>query len=360
MSRIRLRRSLAVVCALAAIALAGCAPAPVASTQAGTIGLLLPEAGISRYETSDRPTFEDTVAKRCPDCELLYANANSSAARQQEQAEAMLARGADVLVIDAVDTVAAESVVAAATRSGATVVAYDRFIDHPDVAVYVSFDSELIGRLQADAVVDALPQIRVGETAGLLLLHGSPTDPNAAALRAGVHDALQDADVEVLGEFDVPAWSATEAQEWVAGQLAQHPGRIDGVVAANDALAGGAIAALKAAGIDPMPPVSGQDGELSAIQRIVAGDQLMTVAKATDDQARTAAEVAVRLLRGEEPAAPGTRDGISSFLLAPTSVWRDDIERVIIQGRVHSADAICTPPYADACAQLGLTDRELP
>ncbi|MFC6325449.1 substrate-binding domain-containing protein [Microbacterium koreense] len=338
------------------VALAACAPAEP-SAPAGVIGLLLPEAGVARYETSDRPAFEAVVEKRCPECDLLYANAGSSAARQQEQAEAMLARGAEVLVLDAVDTVAAESIVASATRHGADVIAYDRFIDSPDVAAYVSFDSELIGRLQTDAVLAAL-DAGVGRPPGLLLVHGSATDPNAADLRAGVHRALADADVEILGEFDAPAWSATAAQEWVSGQLTQYPGRVAGVVAANDALAGGAIAALKAAGVDEPVPVSGQDGELSAIQRIVAGDQLMTVAKATDDQARTAAELAVRFLRGETPAAPGTTQGIPSFLLAPTVVWQDDISRVIVRGRVHSVAEICAPAYVDACVGVGLIEGE--
>lgn len=346
-----------VVALLMSFLLAACAPA-TPPPSAGVIGLLLPEAGVARYETSDRPAFAAVVEKRCPECELLYANAGSSAARQQEQAEAMLARGAEVLVLDAVDTVAAESIVASATRQGADVIAYDRFIDSPDVAAYVSFDSELIGRLQADAVLAALNRDDAGSRPGLLLVHGSSTDPNAADLRAGVHRALADADVEILGEFDAPAWSATAAQEWVSGQLTQYPGRVAGIVAANDALAGGAIAALKAAGVDEQIPVSGQDGELSAIQRIVAGDQLMTVAKATDDQARTAAELAVRFLRDEVPAAPGTTKGIPSFLLAPTVVWQDDIARVIVRGRVHSVEEICAPAYVDACRGIDLIEGE--
>ncbi|MEV8268481.1 substrate-binding domain-containing protein [Microbacterium sp. NPDC076911] len=358
MNRVQRRTFAAIFGVFVLGTLVGCVSSP-AESSAGTIGLLLPEAGVSRYETSDRPVFEEVVAKRCPECDLLYANAGSSAARQQEQAEAMLARGVDVIVLDAVDTVAAESIVAEASRHGADVIAYDRFIDHPDVDIYVSFDSELIGRIQADAVVAALPS-EAGDLPGILLVHGSPTDPNAAALRAGVHDALEGANVEILGEFDAPAWSSTQAQEWVSGQLTQFPGRVDGIVAANDALAGGAIAALKAAGVDPVPPVSGQDGELSAIQRIVDGNQLMTVAKATDDQARTAAEIAVRLLRGEEPAAPSMILGVPSFVLAPTAVEQSDIERVIVQGRVHSVEAICTPDYADACVRIGLIDKEIP
>ncbi len=351
------RVATAAVCVLALL-LTGCG-APAAEPPTGTIALLLPEAETARYEASDRPTFESVAAKRCPTCALLYANAAGSASRQQEQAEAMLARGADVLVLDAVDTAAAASIVVYASRNGAAVIAYDRFIDHPDVDAYVSFDSELIGRQQTNAVLAALAG--EGEARpGLLLLHGSPTDPNAAALRAGVHRVLDGADVDILGEFDVPAWSATRAQDWVSGQLAQFPGRVDGVVAANDALAGGAIAAFNSAGIAPVPPVSGQDAELAAVQRIVQGDQLMTVAKSTEDQARTAAELAVRLARGEHPVAPTTVRGIPSYLLAPTPVWQGDIERVIVRGRVYSTADICTPPYLAACTAIGLVGKDTP
>ncbi|UJP11749.1 substrate-binding domain-containing protein [Microbacterium sp. KUDC0406] len=330
-----------------------------ASESEGTIALLLPDAEVTRYETSDRPTFEEIAGQRCPTCTLLYANAGGSAARQQEQAEAMLARGARVLVIDAVDAVAAEAIVAAAAREGALVVAYDRFIASPDVTAYVSFDSELIGRMQALAVLDRLADQGV-ESPGILVVNGSATDPNAADLRTGIHSVLDKSEARVLGEFESPAWSATRAQDWVTGQLTRHPGDVDGIIAANDGLAGGSIASVKAAGIAPVPPVSGQDAELSAVQRILDGDQLMTVAKSTESQARIAAEVAVRLLRGEHPVAVAKVDGVPSFLLAPTSVFRGDIERVIIRGRVHALDDVCTPAYRDACIENGLIDKETP
>lgn len=365
-----MRRAPATAAILTGLALlAGCTgPTDAELERAGTIALLLPEVQAARYETSDRPSFEEVARQRCPTCQILYANADQSAAAQQEQADAMIARGADVLVIDAVDTTAAVSIVAAAERNGVDVIAYDRFIDDPDVDYYVSFDSHLIGYEQGKAIVaalaaDAEPSDDVDaqpEPAGVLMLHGSPTDPNAAALKAGAHEAIDGAGIRVLAEYDTPEWSPTRAQEWISAQLTQYAGQVDAVYAANDGLAGGAIAALKAAGVDPVPPVSGQDAELSAIQRILDGDQLMTVAKATDQQARTAAEVAVRVLRGEEPVASTTVRGIESFMLAPTSIWADDVERVVVQGRIHSVDEICTTPYADACAQFGLTENGVP
>jgi D-xylose transport system substrate-binding protein len=357
------RRSAAVALLSALLlALASCTPADSSEPSAeGTIALLLPETQTARYETSDRPSFEQVARARCPECTVLYANADEDAARQQEQAEAMIARGAEVLVLDAVDATAAVGIVADAARSDVAVIAYDRFIADDRVAYYVSFDSELIGFQQGRALLAALPERGPDEEpAGVLLVHGSPTDPNAAELRSGVHRALDVAGVRVIAEYDTPRWSPTLAQDWVTGQLTQHGARVDGVVAANDTLAGGVIAAFSAAGVSPIPPVTGQDAELPAVQRIVNGEQLMTVAKATSEQARTAAEVAVRVLRGEQPLAPTSIDGVPSFLLAPTPVGAEDVRRVIVQGRVHPAADICTADYAEACRRLGLIEEGAP
>ncbi|MFC8921042.1 substrate-binding domain-containing protein [Cellulosimicrobium sp. NPDC057127] len=341
----------------------GCAPdagEPAADAE-GTIGLLLPEAKTARYETTDRPTFVAVVERRCPTCEVLYANAAQDAANQQQQAESMLARGADVLVLDAVDTIAAASVVAEARRLGVPVIAYDRFV--ADADYYVSFDNELIGYLMGEALVAAVLARAEenpppgGRRPGVLLVHGSPTDPNSAALAAGAHRALDGEDIDVLAEYDTPDWSPDKATEWVEGQLTQYPGRVDGVLAASDGIAGGAIAAMKAAGLDPVPPTTGQDGELAAVQRVISGDQYMTVYKATTQQARTAAELAVRLLRGQDPEATAVIDGVPSLLLAPRAVGPDDVRRVIVEGGVHTAEEICTRYYVDACLRTGVLER---
>jgi D-xylose transport system substrate-binding protein len=361
MTRRPATRAVALLAALAAVALplgaAGCARDGGAGDSEGAIALLLPEVKTARYETTDRPTFVGVVERRCPSCQVYYANADQDAATQQEQAESMLARGADVLVLDAVDAVAAVSIVQEASRHGVPVIAYDRFIADADIDYYVSFDSELIGYLQGSALVNALLAAGPrpdGRAPGILLVHGSPTDPNSAALAAGVERALEGEDIEVLAEYDTPDWSPDKATDWVEGQLTQYPGRVDGVYAANDGIAGGAIAAMKAAGLDPVPPVTGQDGELAAVQRIISGDQYMTVFKATTEQARTAAELAVRVLRGEAPRTTARIAGVPSLLLAPRAVGAADVERVIVAGGVYSVDGICTRYYARACAQTGL------
>ncbi|SFD69036.1 substrate-binding domain-containing protein [Streptomyces aidingensis] len=360
--RRRTVRAAAALAAVAALALGGAACGAAAGggeDSEGAIALLLPEVKTARYESADRPAFTGLVERRCPDCEVYYANADQDAALQQQQAESMLARGADVLVLDAVDAVAAVSIVQEAQRYGVPVIAYDRFIADPDVDYYVSFDSELIGYLQGTALVAALKERAPrtgGEPPGILLVHGSPTDPNSAELAAGVARALDGEDIEVLAEYDTPDWSPDKATDWVESQLTQYAGRVDGVYAANDAIAGGAIAAMKAAGVEPLPPVTGQDGELAAVQRIISGDQYMTVYKAATEQARTAAELAVRVLRGESPRTTAVIDGVPSLLLAPRAVGVNDVERVIVDGGVHSVDQICTRYYEAACAEAGLEE----
>lgn len=322
----------------------------------GTIGLLLPEAQTARYEASDRPTFVSVVDRRCPGCTVLYANAGQDAAAQLQQAESMLAQGADVLVLDAVDTVAAVGIVEQAERLGAQVIAYDRFVDGADY--YVSYDYEFIGFLLASALAGAVTADKEAGDGrpGVLLAHGSATEPNALAIAAGTRRALEGEDIDVLAEYFTPDWSPDKATEWTEAMLTRFPGQVDGILAANDGIAGGAIAAAKAAGLDPVPVTTGQDGELAAVQRILAGDQFMTVYKATDQQAQTAAELAVRVLRGEDPATTVVIQGVPTQLLAPRAVAAADIEHVIVDGHVYSTDEICVPAYVAACERAGLLD----
>ena len=350
----------AAVLALLSLTLGACAvqPAGPAEAATGTIALLLPESKTSRYEGIDRPVFERVVADRCPECAVLYANAGQDAARQQQQAESALTQGADVLVLDAVDAATAQSIVTAAVERGVAVVAYDRFIQDVPLDYFVAYDATRVGRLQGQALVGAVGPTEAGQ--GVLLVHGASTDPNVAGLKEGLRAVLADSGVTVLAEYDTPDWSPDKAQEWVQSQLTQYAGRVVGVYAANDGTAGGAISAMRAAGLDPVPPVTGQDAELAAIQRIVAGDQHMTVYKAISQQARTAAELAVRLSRGETPAATAQVHGIPAVLLEPVAVTRESVAAVIVRGGVYTAEEICVAPYASACRDLGLIGSEDP
>ena len=338
------------VLALAAAALAACTGQGPAGD--GTIALLLPDAKTARYETFDRPFFEKRVAE-LGDFDVLYSNADQDAAKQQQQAESALAAGAEVLVLDAVDTKAATSIVAEAKAQNVPVVSYDRLIAGGGSAYYVSFDNEKVGVLQATALVEALDE-RGAAGGGILMVNGSPTDSNATLFRDGADSVIDDSGLRILAEYDTPDWSPDKAQEWVAGQIAQYGDEIAGVYAANDGTAGGAVSALRAAAVDPLPVVTGQDAELSALQRIVTGDQYMTVYKAIKPQAELAAEVAVALLRGGTVTAPMQVDGVPTTLLEPVAVTKDTILDTVVADGFWTLDDICTPAYADACRAAGI------
>lgn len=346
------RAALGCAAGLAVLALAACAgELPRPTGEGPVIAFLLPESKTSRYEGVDRPVFVESVAQACPACQVLYANAGGVAARQQEQAEAVLVQGVDVLVLDAVDAAAARSIVVSADERGVQVVAYDRFVEDAPVDYYVAYDGTEVGRLQGEALVGALGDVPAGS--GVLAVHGAAADPNAAGLKAGVLEVLEGAGLTVLAQYDTPDWSPDKAQEWVEAQLTEYGDRVVGVYAANDGTAGGAISALRAAGRLPVPPVTGHDAELAAIQRIVTGDQTMTVHKQIAEQARTAADVAVHLAEGREAPAPGTRDGVRTVLLEPEAVTRADVAGLVSRG-VFSVEQVCPPVYRDACAELGL------
>jgi len=335
-------------------ALPGCSAA--STSEFGPIALLLPDKKTARYDTFDRPVFEQRVHE-LGDYDVLYANADQDAAKQQQQAESALAAGAGVLVLDPVDARAAVTIVTAANAQGVPVISYDRLIAGGDIAYYISFDNERVGELQATALVDAL-RARGDTDPGILMVNGSPTDSNADLFRDGARRILSASDVQILAEFDTPDWSPDKAQSWVAGQISQFGSRIAGVYAANDGTASGAVAALRAADVRPFPIVTGQDAELTALQRIVSGDQYMTVYKALKRQAARAAEVAVDLLHGRAVTAETDVDGTPATLLDPVAVTIDTMLDTVVADGFWTIEDICTPEYADACIAQGLITED--
>jgi D-xylose transport system substrate-binding protein len=316
-----------------------------------TIALLLPESKITRYESQDRPLFEAKVAELCADCEVAYFNADQDPAKQQQQVEAAITDQVDAMVLDPVDGEAAASLVVDAQDAGIPVLAYDRFIAGADY--YMSFDNAQVGTLQAEALLEAM-----GGGGSILMLNGAPTDPNAAQFKEGAHAVIDDRDVEVLAEYDNPDWSPDNAQSWTSDQLGKFdPADITGVYAANDGQAGGVVAAMTGAGIasDQLPPITGQDAELAAIQRVVAGEQYMTVYKPIKTEAEKAAEVAVQMAKGEEITGTEDFEGVASFIFDPIVVTVENVKDTVVADGFHKVEDICTADYADACAQAGLS-----
>ncbi|NEA33651.1 sugar ABC transporter substrate-binding protein [Streptomyces sp. SID13031] len=317
----------------------------------GKVALLLPESKTTRYEALDRPLFTEALKTACASCELIYSNADQDAAKQQTQAEAALTQGAKVLVLDPVDGKAAAAVVAAAKAQNVPVIAYDRFIEGANY--YVSFENEAVGKLQAQTLVDTLKA--AGKTSGnLAVINGSPTDPNAADFKKGAHSVLDSSGFKIAAEFDTPDWSPDKAQAWMEGQLSAIKSGLVGVYAANDGTAGGAIAALKGGGVKPLPPVTGQDSELAAIQRIVAGDQTMTIYKAVKPQAEAAAKAAVALANGGKAESTGDFKSVPSTILDPIAVTKANINDTVVKDGIYKVTDICTASFAAACAAAGL------
>jgi len=327
------------------------------------IGLLLPDSVTARYEAADKPYFEAKIKELCPDCKVLYTNADGDASKQQQQAESMLTQGVSVLVLDPFDSGAAASIVAEAKAKKVPVISYDRLINSKDLDYYISFDNEKVGQLQATALIEKLKADGVSkDDGGIVMINGATTDNNARLFKKGAHDVIDQSGYKVLSEFDTPGWDPAKAQDWMSGQITQFGNKIKGVYAANDGTGGGAIAAMKAANVSPLPPVTGQDAELAGIQRILAGDQYMTVYKAIKPQAEKAAELAIDLVNGKKPKGDTTvatqaGGNIQSFLLTPVAVTADKIESTVVKDEFYGSDSaakICTAEYQAACAKLGI------
>jgi D-xylose transport system substrate-binding protein len=328
------------------------------SAGGGKVALLLPETKTARYESRDKPLFETKLKQRCPSCELLYNNANQVAATQLSQAESVIANGAKVIVLDPVDADAAGAIVTKANAANIPVISYDRLISNADIAYYISFDNEAVGKLQGKSLVDKLKAD--GKSGQIVMINGSATDPNAAEFKRGAHRELDKSGFVIGREYDTPEWSPDNAQKEMEQAITVlGKEKIIGVYAANDATASGAIAALKSAGFSPLPPVTGQDAELAGIQRVISGEQFMTVYKAIKPQAEQAAELAAALATEEKPNMNFTKVNnglkeVDSVVLTPIAVTKDKVKDTVVKDGFWTVNQICTAQYKPACVSAGL------
>ncbi len=364
MSRSALKRlpvAVGVLLALVAIA-AGCGGS--GGGGGAKIAYLLPENETPRYEAHDRPEFEENVEAECEDCEILYSNATEDASKQQSQAEAALTQGAEVMVLDPVDAKSAAAIVEKAKAQNVPVLSYDRLIENADVDYYVSFDNVVVGELQAETLAKKLKED--GSPSGpIVKINGDPADSNAALFKEGSNKGFEAAGVKVAKEYDTPEWSATNAQNEMQQAITSLGGKsgFEGVYGANDEMAAGSIAAMKSAGINPEEkPSTGQDATVAGVQRIIAGQQFMTVYKATDKQTKAAAEIAVALAEGKEfPQSKITEEidngktKVPSILLEPVAVTKGNVKDTVVKDEFITADELCTGPYAKACEELGIS-----
>ena len=261
----------------------------------------------------------------------------------------MIAQGANALIILAQDASSVGPAVQAAADEGIPVIAYDRLIEDSR-AFYLTFDNVEVGRMQARAVLDALPK------GNYVMIKGSPTDPNADFLRGGQQEILQAAidsgDIKIVGEAYTDGWVPANAQRNMEQILTANDNKVDAVVASNDGTAGGVVAALTAQGMEGIP-VSGQDGDHAALNRVATGTQTVSVWKDARALGKAAAEIAVSLAEGKavDGAADWTSPSgttLSSMFLAPVPVTKDNLNVVLDAGWI-AKDALCAGSDLAVC-----------
>jgi len=319
------------------------------------IAFLMPDQGSTRYEQQDNPLFQKRMKELCPKCEVIYQNADADPAKQQQQATTAITQGVKVMVVDPVDASSLGSVVNQAKSRGIKVIAYDRPFPKQKIDHYISFDNEKIGKLISDSLMNHLKETGAADKGGVLQINGSPTDAAAGLIKKGQAAGIAESGIKKLAEYDTPDWTPAKAQNWASGQVSKYGKKIIGVVAANDGTGGGAISAFKAAGLKPVPPVTGNDAELAALQRIVNGDQYNTINKPIKIVASAAAEAANAYLQGKEPKKTSTVFGTPAQLFVPSVVTQKNIKEQMIDSGLTKASDLCTKAYAAGCKKLGIS-----
>ncbi len=246
-----------------------------------------------------------------------------------------------------------------AQSQGVKVIAYDRPIPSAAADYYVSFNNEEIGKTDrqiAGRSSEGKERRRLA-TAVFLRSTARRRMLPRACIKKGIHAGLAEGGYPILAEFDTPEWAPPKAQQWASGQITRFGKKIIGVVAANDGTGGAAVAAFKAAGIDPVPPVTGNDATIAGLQLIIAGDQYNTISKPSEIVAAAAANVAIQLLSGETPKADTTLFDTPTQLFTPALVTAENLKAEIIDKTVNgkpiqTPEQLCTDRYADGCKKL--------
>lgn len=334
-------RSLTLAAAVAAVALSTASMTTISNAQGITVGVSWSNFQEERWKTDEAAI---RAALDAAGATYVSADAQSSSAKQLSDIESLIAQGVDALIILAQDSQAIGPAVQAAADEGIPVVGYDRLIEDPR-AFYLTFDNVEVGRMQARAVLEAAP------SGNYVMIKGSPTDPNADFLRGGQQEVLQEAidagRITIVGEAYTDGWLPANAQRNMEQILTAQDNKVDAVVASNDGTAGGAVAALAAQGMDGVP-VSGQDGDHAALNRVARGTQTVSVWKDARDLGRAAGEIAVALAGGakmseiegaEEWTSPAGTTLWARFL-EPMPITRNNLTTVVDAGWI-TREALC-------------------
>jgi D-xylose transport system substrate-binding protein len=333
--------------ALLSSAISGAAPLHAQQASNCVVGVSWNNFQEERWAKWDEPAIKDALA--AGGASYISNDAKSSAETQASNVENLIAQGANVLIILAQDGTAIKPSVAAAQAQGIPVIAYDRLIEDPQV-LYITFDNVEVGRMQARAVMGQRPQ------GNYVIIKGNKADANADFLRGGYQDVIGNAvnsgAIKIVGETYTDNWDPSKAQTEMEQFLTQNENKVDAVLAQNDGMAGGVVSALAAQGLAGRVPVSGQDGDLPALNRVALGLQTVDVWKDSRVLGKAAGESAVQMCGGvprdqvigaSVPVGmfqtPGGNN-VSAILLQPQPINVSDLGVVLDAGWISKA-ALC-------------------
>jgi D-xylose transport system substrate-binding protein len=343
----------------------GSAPSAAAPAAGGTkVGVILPETQSSaRWEGFDKPLL--TAAMQAEGLDADIQNAQGDEQKFSTLADGMISSGVKVLVIASISSESGAAVAAKAKAQGIPTIDYDRLSLGGTSDYYVSFDNEKVGALQGQGLADAL---KAKQGAQVIEIAGAPTDNNATLFSDGANSILKplydSGALKLVQKQPIPDWDNQVGGTTFEQILTGNGGKVDGVLAANDGLAGAVITVLTKYGLNGQVPVTGQDATPDGLQAILRGDQYMTVYKPIKQEADAAAKLAAALAKGDTAAADalatqsvndpeGARD-VKSVLLEPQLITRDNVKTVVDDGAVPASD-ICVAETAAACQELGIS-----
>ena len=327
-----------------------------------TVGVILPDATTSpRWEANDRPSL--TKAFTDAGLKSNIQNAGGDKAKFGTICDSMINEGVAVIMIVNLDSESGGACLKKAAAAGIPSIDYDRLTLGGGASYYVSFDNVKVGALMGTGLEQCLGAKAKG--AGVVFINGDPTDNNAALFKKGYDDQLKtDGKVTVLSSDKSGFWDAKKAGVAFDGLYTQFGSKIQGVISANDTMAGGIIASLKRNGLAGKVPVTGQDASVEGLQRILAGTQCMTVYKNTNLEADAASKLAIDLTKGDKAAADALATGsvkdtvtgkdVKSVLATPEAIFQANVKKVTADG-FQKAAVICTAEFAAACTKYGVS-----
>ena len=332
-------------------------------SSSGKVGVILPDASTSpRWESNDRPLLKAAFDKAGLQSDIQNANGDKS--KFSTICDSMINSGVNVLLIVNLDSDSGSACLKKAQTAGVKTIDYDRLTLGGGASYYVSFDNVGVGKLMGEGLQKCLTD--EGKTsANIVYINGDPTDNNAALFKQGYAEALKPAldsgKYKLVGD-QTGKWDATVAGTAFEQLYTQNGGKIDGIVSANDTMAGGIIARLKANNLAGKVPITGQDASVAGLQAILAGQQCMTVYKAIKKEADAASALAIALIKGQDTSSivnGSVKDtvlnkDVPSALETPVSIFKANVKDVIDDGFQKASD-VCTAAYASACQAAGIS-----